>query len=293
MTDWIDFACYAVFLGVLYFVVGGALSRLGLLAVLDRNAEWLCANPAIRDRLMRGRGFRVVCYALGTLSLVLLTACQFGFWPAALSAPRFEPAHWMVLKDLATALVLPLLIAYTCAAALFGRWLRTVPRPERREATLVPRALGHFVPRRARLAMYGAIAAHFAAWLAAAAWLIYAMPEQWLARASQFGGAAVVFGATHAVFFFLARAAVGRKPGTLDNVIGPSFRRRQVQSIFAFNGLVVATGTLRLLGELRAEGFDYTRVSQLLLVLGVLGLCAIGSWPRRPLGDQGASGAAS
>jgi hypothetical protein len=198
----------------------------------------------------------------------------------------------MVLKDLATALTVPLLIAYACSAALFGRWLRTVPRRERREAILVPRTLGDFVPRRARFAMYGAIAVHLAAWLAAAAWLVYAMPEQWLAEASRFGGAALAFGATHALFFFVARAAVGRKPGTLDNVIGPGFRPRQVQSIFAFNGLVVTTGTLRLLGELHAEGFDYTRVSQLVFVLGVLGICAIASWPRHSVTGRDASNAA-
>lgn len=291
MTDWIDFACYAVFLGALYFVVGGALSRLGFLAVLERNPEWLEAHPDTRERLARAGGARLLSYALGTISLALLTACQFRLWPAALAAPRFEPAHWMVLKDLATALTLPLLVAYGVGTLLFYRWLSTVPQRERRAATLTPRELGDFVPTSVRVPTYFAIAAHLGAWIGAGAWLIASTPERWLAQASQFFGAALAFAVTHTVFFWIARAAVRRRPGTLDRLFGVTFRQRQVQTIFACNWLVMVTGTLRLLGELRTEG-HLARISQLVLVVGVLALCVIASWPRRPAAGTGASVAA-
>lgn len=290
MTDWIDFTVYAIFFSVVWFPGSRAVARSALLLALDRNADWLSQHPESAARIRQSRGYLRTCHALGVASLALLTACQLGFWPAALSAPRFEPEHWLVLKDLNTLLIVPVLLFYFGSGFLFARWLQTVPLAEQRSASLVPRSIDDLVPRPFRLATYLAIAAHLAAWIAAGIWLTYESPELWARNASQFGGAALAAIATHAVMLWVARASVVRRPNTLDRTFGLVLRRNEVRAMFALNWLPPITGTLRLLGELGNTAFDFARLANLGIIVGVLVFFALSSRPKdlaRSTGGRG------
>jgi hypothetical protein len=284
MTDWIDFALYGIFLAVFWFLFPVTVSRAGLVWVADRNADWLSQHPEVAANLGKNRTYVRTCFVLGGISLALLTACQIGFWPRALSAPEFAPEHWMVLKELNTLLVLPALAVHLGSSYLFGRWLRTVPLTTQRSASLIPRSIDDLIPKRIRVATYVAVVAHLAAWLGAGAWLTYASPELWARNLAQFGGAALVFLLTHAIFLWFTRVNVNRRPNALDRIFGDGYRRHEVRAAFAFNWLPPITGTLRLLEELGNTAFDFGRLSHLGIVLAVLLLFAVGVAVFRPRG---------
>jgi hypothetical protein len=280
MTDWIDFALYAVFLAIFWFLFPVTVARAGLLWVADRNADWLSQHPETAAKIGKNWIYVWTCFVLGGISLVLLTACQIGFWPLALSAPQFAPEHWMVLKDLNTLLAVPTLVVHLGASFLFGRWLRAVPLATQRSASLIPRSIDDLIPKRFRIVTYFAVAAHLAAWLGAGAWLTYTSPELWAKNLALFGGAALVFLVTHAIFLWFTRVNVNRRPNTLDRIFGDAFRRHEVRAAFSFNWLPPVTGTLRLFEELGNTALDFGRLSNLAIVLAVLLLFGVAVRPR-------------
>jgi hypothetical protein len=279
MTDWIDFALHAIFLAAFWFLFPVVVARAGRLAVADRNADWLSQNPEAAAKLSERATYVRACFVLGAISLALLTACQIGAWPLALSAPRFEAEHWMVLKELNTLLVVPAVAFHLVSGFLFGRRLRAVPLTAQRSASLRPRSIDDLIPRRFRLVTYVAVGLHVVAWLGAGAWLAYASPEIWVRSLAQYGGAALAFLATHAIFLWFTHVAVTRRPNTLDRVFGDAYRRHEARAAFAFNWLPPVTGTLRLLDELGSTALDFERLSHLAMVLAVLLLFAVGTRP--------------
>jgi hypothetical protein len=284
MTDWIDFSVYAAVNAFFWFVMPAGISRTGLLWAMDRNPRWLSEHPQTAAKLNDNRRYLWTCYVLGTLCLAALAACQLGFWPQALSAPA--PEHWRVLKDVNSATVLVAVAFYCVSTFVFGRVSRNVPLADQRQASLEPRTIDDFVPRRFRVATYSLVCGHIAAWLGAGAWLAYTTPSWW-ANVVKFGGAALAFVVTHLVFLGIVRFCVDRRPNTLDRLFGPAYRLREVRSAFAFNLLPPITGGLRLYSELTSSMIA-DRLSHLGLVFAML---VLGVSLLRPLKERPVSGA--
>jgi hypothetical protein len=283
MTDWVDFSVHATFLGIVWFGAPAIHGRLVQLMAADRNPGWAATNAAIAMNPHAHRWFRRVCGVVGSLSLCSLLACQLGFWPAALSAPAWEPASWMVLRDLTAASAIPGGI-FICGYTLWlGRRLRTqVPLAERRSATLERRSIDDFVPRGARLAIYGLVVTHLTAWLGAGVLGWHKTPAFWGTLVFQF--------VVSAAFFAVPQLCVRRRPGIVDRVHGPEYRRGEVRFAFAAQLFPIVNGAARLYEETATTvPYDVARISQLAVVLFVVLLfvrvvwaSASGSGPRSP-----------
>ena len=165
---------------------------------------------------------RWVYYAWGLVSLAALFAFQTGRWPRQWSPEALGMAHWETLKELNTLLLLPGLVAFVGVGVLFSRWLTsTVPLVEHRRATLERRTLDDFAPRWMQIAVYGAIALNFAAWLARAAF-------GWHTTAMFWDRFLLVLVMTP-IFLFLPQLSVRRPPQALDRILGIAFRRTEVR----------------------------------------------------------------
>ena len=281
MTDWIDFCVYASANAFVWFVLPAGISRTGLLWAMDRNPHWLSEHPQTAAKLNDNRRYVWTCYALGTLSLGALAACQLGFWPQTLSAAA---EHWRILKDVNTSTLMLAVVLYCGISLVHGRASRNVPLADQRHASLEPRTIDDFLSRRLRIAIYLLVGAHSAA----GAWLGY-VSSSWWPSAVEFGGAAIAFALTHAVFFGIVRFCVDRRPNTLDRLFGPAYRLREVRTAFAFNLLPPFTGGLRLYSEL-ASSVIADRLSHLGIVVGML---ALGVSLLRPLKHRPVSGTGS
>jgi hypothetical protein len=283
MTDWVDFFVHATLLAIVWFGAPVMQIRLLHLMAADRNPEWAASNDVMAMNPHAHRWFRRVCRVMGSLSLGALLACQLGFWPAALSAPAWEPASWMVLRDLTAASAIPGGILICGYAVWLGRRLNErIPLAERRSATLERRSMDDFVPRGVQLAIYGLVVAHLTAWLGAGLLGWSRTPAFWGTLAFQF--------VVSAAFFAVPQLCVRRRPGSVDRVHGPEYRRSEVRFAFAAQLFPIVNGVARLYEETAVTvPVDVTRVSQLavvmvvvLLFLRVAWFSAPGSSPRGP-----------
>jgi hypothetical protein len=90
-----------------------------------------------------------------TLRLEALVAFQAGLRPRPWSPEALAMARWDLLKELNTILLVPGVAAGAGAAVLVRRWVAsTVPRVERRQATLERRTLDDVVPNWAQVTVY-------------------------------------------------------------------------------------------------------------------------------------------
>src|SRR5688572_6723862 len=262
MNTWIDFSVYAVLVVALW---GGipTWSRFAVLAVADRNPEWLVSHPEIERRFARSRWFHVSCRAWGAFSLAALLALQVGAW----SQPRSGDAPvWEALKDLNSFLLIAGLLYLFGCFLMFQRWLiATVPLASRRQAPLVRRSVDDYVPRPLQLTVYGLVILHLAAWLQVGVTGRYQGAEFWGMLAFQF--------AISGFLLLLAMSAVRRKPSALDRIVGAGYRRAEVRMTFASQLLPLMNGAARLyeqMGHTTPDTVD--RVLHLGLVAFVAGL---------------------
>ena len=242
MTEWIDFSVYAAMIVALWFVLPMLSSRFTLRFVADRNPEWLSSHPEVATKLTGGGWLRWVPYAWGVLSLAVLLIFQADLWPQAFGFVPEEAARWETLKDLNSTLLLPGILYFVGAGALFTWWLqKAVPRADRRQATLERRSIDDFVPRWLRFATYSLIGAVLLAWLVVGVFQLYSTPIFWPRFA--------LLAAMTAAFAFFVRLGVNRSPNPMDRVFGPGFRAGEVRYGFAMHFLPPVIGVVRLYEE--------------------------------------------
>ena len=270
MTEWVDVLVYGVFLTIIWIALPAVNRRFTVPIIRSRNPAWLEAHPDVAQRTGRARIFQRVSYALGVLSVALLVAAQTGVWPQALSAPAFEPEHWMVLSDLLTGLVIVWLLYFAAGAAIFSRWLnREVPLAERREASLERRSIDRFVPRALQIVVYTAVGLHLTAWVAVGLLGAYSSDAFWGSVAFQFGIALIVL--------LIARFVAERAPNVMDQTFGPVFRLTEARLAFVAQLAPLMNGFMQLQREIVgtvSPGID--RASRLTMIIIMIAGVAVG-----------------
>lgn len=263
MTDWIDFTVYVIFLGALWFAQPLTGRRLRLPTLRDRNAAWVQAHPELVQRITGRRWWMWLSFALGTVSLAMLTAFQLGLWhPAVMHAPG-QPAApgWMILWQLSMqSMVAAIVIGGSIGLVNHVRLARLVPLAPQRHATLQPRSLDDHVPRPIQYLAYALALANIAAWIVAGILGTHSSPIFWPRVATMI----VLSG----FFYWATGIAVHRRPNIMDRIYGPDYRPWEVRLTFSTQFLPPIIGALRLYEEVNHVFlFDMSRATQLFLAL--------------------------
>ena len=274
MSEWVDIVVYAALIVVVWGWFPAWSSQLTVPLIADRNPAWLEDHPDKAQQLVDSRWFRWSCQLWGVTSLLALLAFQFGGWPPRLAFLR-SARQWEALRDLNSFLLLAGLTFVASCALLFVRWLHAnVPLSLRRRATLDRRSIDDYVPQPLRYAIYTAIALHLAAWAAVGVMGRYATGAFWGGMAFQV--------ALSGVFLVLMATAVRRRPGAMDRIYGPGYRRIEVLVAFAAQVLPLSNGVARLYEQvagISSETVD--RFAHLGLALLVVALATmLAAWSR-------------
>ena len=259
MTDWVDFAVYAVFLIALYFVQPRMQRRMFEPMLIDRNAEWVADHPDIVRRMAGRRWPFWLSYALGTASLAVLAAAQLGLWQPPMMANGTALPKWMWLWNLAMgAMFVAILAGAPIGIASHFQLKRLVPVAARRQASLEPRSLDTWVPRWVQLATYAVVLISLAAWVMAGVLGTHTSRIFWVRLAIMFG--------LSGFFFIVTRAMVARRANAMDRIFGPGYRPWEVRMSFSTQILPPIVGAMRLYEEVTGTHlFDMSRAIQLLL----------------------------
>ena len=280
MSEWVDIVVYAALIVTVWGWFPARSSSLTIPMIADRNPGWLADHPESERRLVESRWFRWSLLLWGLVSLLTILAFQFDVWPQQLALLRAAP-KWEALKDLNSTLFIAGLIYVAACAVLFFRWLdANVPFSSRRQAKLARRSLHDDVPRPLQYAVCAVIGLHLAVWAAVGVTGRYATPAFW-------GGVAFQV-VVSAVFLLFMLSAVRRRPGAMDRIFGPSYRRTEVRAAFAAQLLPLPNGIARLYGQVASTSFEnLDRFMHLGLVLLVVALVmALAAWSRQP-GEPG------
>ena len=285
MSEWVDIAVYAALIVAVWGWFPTWSSRLTIPLIADRNPGWLVDHPESARRLVGSRWFRWSCLVWGSASLLTLLAFQFDVvWPQQLAFLRAGP-KWEAVKDLNSTLFIAGLLYVAACAVVFFLWLDTnVPLSSRRQATLERRSLHDHVPRSLQFAVYAVIVLHLAIWAVVGGTGRYAAAAFWGGMAFQF----VISG----VFLLLVLTAVRRRPGAVDRIVGPGYRRTEVRAAFAAQLLPLPNGIARLYEQVTSTSSSDTldRSMHLGLVLLVVALAmTLAAWSRQP-GARGSAG---
>src|SRR3954469_19509492 len=168
MTDWIDFAVYAIFLIALYFLQPAMQRRMFEPMLIDRNAEWVAAHPDLVRKMAARRWPFWLSYALGAASLAALASAQLGLWQPPMMSNGTALPGWMWLWTLAMgAMFVAILVGAPIGIASHFQLKRLVPVAARRQATLERRSLDTSVPRWMQRATYALVLIRLAAWVIA------------------------------------------------------------------------------------------------------------------------------
>jgi len=256
MTEWIDFTVYAILTFGLWFVLPVINKHFIVPVVADRNPDWLAANSGAVTN--DNRRFLWLSYALGALSLAALVWAMLGA----------RPERWMLLRDINTASAIAGLMYYFGCALLFERWLRReVPLATRRRATLERRSVDDLVPRGFRTTIYSIVLLHLAVWVGVGVTGRYSTPAFWGTLAFQFAVAGILF--------LIARVIVMRRPGAVDRIFGPGFRRSEARVALIAQLTPLMNGAARLYEELVGTvPADVNRALHLAIVMVIVLLFA-------------------
>jgi hypothetical protein len=259
MTDWIDFTVYFVFVAALWIVYPFAQTRLTIPLIADRNPVWLAAHPEAAERIAASRLHVWISFALGAVSLAVLTAFQVGWWHPDYNAGLRAPSGWMVLWDLAiSSMIAALVIGGGMGIRGFLRLKKLVPLAPQRQATLERRSLDDYVPRAVRYAVYSAVVVNLVAWVAAAILGTHSSPVFWPRVVTMF----VLSG----FFWFFTAVSVARRPNVWDRLFASAYRCFEVRMTFGCQILTPIIGALRLYEEVNHTSlFDTSRAVQLCL----------------------------
>lgn len=277
MSEWVDIVVYAALIIAVWGWFPIWSSQLTVPVIADRNPAWLADHPVNAQQIVDSRWFRWSCLSWGLTSLLALLGFQVDVWPQRLAYLRGVP-QWEALRDLNSFMLLAGLTYVAVCALLFFRWLHAnVPLSSRRQATLYRRSIDDYVPPTIRYAIYGVIALHFAAWAAVGVTGRYVTGAFWGGMAFQ----VVISG----VFLLLMATAVRRRPGAIDRIFGPGYRRSEVLVAFAAQLLPLSNGVARLYEHVvghSSENVDrFMHLGLVLLVVALAMMLAAWSRPAR------------
>jgi hypothetical protein len=219
--------------------------------------------------------------AWGALSLAALCALQVGLWPRSWLPP--DTPKWEALQALNSALLIIGLVYVVACALAFSRWLhQNVPLAARRRATLERRSIGDFVPPAIQYAVYGLVAVHLLVWL----WFAVRLDHPTAAFWGALGFQVVVAGA----FLIALLGAVRRRPGAMDHLFGPAYRRTEVRLALAAQLLPLVNGVARLYEQVgNGTPALVDRIAHLGLVSGVVAQAVLVVMWSRQNDDRGSA----
>jgi hypothetical protein len=276
MNEWIDFAVYATQLIVCLLVSARWVAHFKSAVVFDRNAEWASAHPQVLSGLRNFSGLNLLVQAWAVFSVLVLLAWRLDLQPEGLKTVGMP--EWRNLLATAYLLLGIGFVLLGLGAVIFTRWLRAeVPLGDQRRASLAPRSVDGFVPRKLKLTIYALVLVAIASRPVAS----IVFPER-VADVRQ--GFAFSL-ATTFILFLAVGISVRRKPNVFDRVLGNVFRKREVRvclALLAFNAL----GLLALV-TLEIAGIDGRRYSGVVFSSFVTAMLAA-LMPFPPRSDAGA-----
>jgi hypothetical protein len=259
MSEWIDFCVYTVQALLLWIAMPRWLARFTRPSVIDRNPEWAAANEHTILLLERGGWWRKAIQTWGILSIFVLLLCRIDRMPLPIFTRQHTPS-WEVLMTTSNLLLMAGFVLFGYGVFLFMRWLKSnVPLSERRQATLVPRTVDHYIARWAQYTIYAAVLAGLAARPLADLLRPGHLHNVW---GSFFTGLGM-----SVVLFFVAVGSVLRPENHMDRVLGSSYRRMEVRLCFALMAYLTALGVVSLYLEM--SGIDTKRYGSLMVALFV------------------------
>lgn len=261
MTEWIDFSIYVASNLVLWVLLPLAYRELALPVMMDRNPEWVAANPAAVQRIARSYWFNNSCIGWGCLTVILLLLVQLG---VELPGARENAPLWQRLNGFNNLLFAIGFVAFGVVMALVHRKLKKwIPPGVRRSASLQPRTTADSAPFWLRLITEGLTAVLFVTWVVVGMGDIPHSPKFW-------DGFIFVF-VLSAIFAVMGHASARRPPNYMDRLYGAVYRRREVRIIYGLRLAFVAFGAIALTGSvLGAQEMPLNPVRMALLLFQVI-----------------------
>lgn len=278
MNEWFDFLAYAAQAAMLWLVMPRWLARYTRPMLMDRNPEWVAANPGVVAELEHGNWWTRTIRFWGLLSLSMLLLFRTGLQPAFLSPQALHLPLWQVLMTASNLLMAGGFLLFGYGVLSFLRWQkREIPLAQRREEYLAPRTTDDYVPRWVQYLVYGLMLANLLARPAASLF--------WPDRIDRVWGNFAMGVVMSVLLFLVAVGSVVRAPNYMDRVLGPSYRRTEVRVAFGLMVCIVAVGATSL--ALEISGLDSKRYGAVMIALYVsaaLGLCM--ALPTAPSGNE-------
>jgi hypothetical protein len=251
MSEWIDFAIYAFEACALWVLMPRWSARMTLPMMRNRNAAWVDANPGVMATVKPGSWFLKACYAWAVFTIAVLLVLRLGLQPQDILPEAQAAPAWKVMMSTNNLLLAIGLVSYFSGGAVFMRWLtKTVPQSGLRQATLQPRTAEHYVPRRFRMLVHAAIAAHLLAWMYAALSGLRHGPRFWWFFAGMAGMTIVLF--------LVTQSSIRRRPDHMDRAIGDDMRKVEVRLMYTLQLCLVALGIMAL-----SRGLDISDTAHL------------------------------
>jgi hypothetical protein len=261
MSEWIDFAIYALQIVLIFVLLAPGSVHFTGPAIVDRDPAWPAAHPAVMQALARSRWFVNTCYAWAAFSIALLLALRLGAHVPALSAAREAP-EWEVLRAWHSALMVIGMLGYFACFLIWLRWLRVnVPLAAQRMASLTPRTAGAYVPRAWRIATEVLTVGHLAAWLVAPALGFGGGVDYW----GRFAFIAVVSLLMAVMSWLLPQ----RRQGYADRLFGDAYRCVELRILYILRLAPLTKGAVGI--GAAVLGLDLARAMHLLVVLLICG----------------------
>lgn len=231
MTDWIDFAIYALFLFMLWIWFPAKIWKFWSMSASERNPDWLAEHPGYARKLSDSRWCLWPAFFIGGLSLLAIALIQTDIWPFDfLAAGPHSLRVWQV-----TNMSVAGFIAYLVVMISVMRSRRLgIPLAPRRQATLEIRSVDRLIPRWVLVAIYAVAAINVAGYIAIGASGLYSGPARtyWIFLATML----LVIG----IFSLLVRGAVRRPPNRIDYAVGPVNRRAGIWILLGVMCLILA-----------------------------------------------------
>ena len=264
MSEWVDLSIYAVSSFVLWLMLPLAYRELAVPVMMDRNPEWVAANPAAVQRIARSRWFNNSCIVWGVITVAALLLAQLGI---VVPGPLKDAPLWRQLNQIHSALFATGFVAFTATMIFVHRRLnRWIPKGATRSARLQPRTAADSVPRAWRIATEILTAGLFITWIVIGIAGIASSPKFW-------GGFAYLL-AVSAALAVVARYSARRRPNYMDRVYGPAYRHREIRIVYGMRLAFVAFGVITLTGSIIGPAsmpVDPARLSLLLFQLLFIG----------------------
>jgi hypothetical protein len=257
MSEWIDFFIFATSNVVLWIVLPLAYRELAVPVMMDRNPEWVAANPEAVRRIASSYWFNNSCIAWGVLTVATLLLIQLG---VHIPGVKGSLALWQRLSHVNSLLFAVGFVGFAAVMTVVQvRLHRWIPRGVRRSASLQPRTTADLVPLPWRIATEVLTIGLFATWIIVGMLGIATSPKFW-------GGFIFLF-ANSLLFAVMGHASVWRRPNYMDRIYGAVYRRREVRVLYGVRLAFVAFGAIALTGNIvgpAAMPADPVRLSLLL-----------------------------